>query len=142
MLSPAPARELLRALLAADVPFDRTAFLAGLEPTTETVARTLYSLTDPLPANEDALRQSLDQSLLTLERARLHEMLEFKQAELSEAEAAGDTAARDHLRQDVLELQRQRLTLDRQSRDTTLLAQRRHIPPTPTPTPTATGGHP
>jgi DNA primase len=140
MLSTTPARELLRALLGADAPFDRAAFLAGLEPTTETVARTLYSLTDPLPSSEEALRQSLDQGLLTLERARLHEMLAFKQAELSEAEAAGDTVVRDRLRQDVLALQRQRLTLDRQSRDTSLLSQRRHIPPTPTPT--ATGGHP
>ena len=33
--------------LAAPVPFDRTAFLASLEPTTETVARTLYSLHRP-----------------------------------------------------------------------------------------------
>ena len=53
-------------------------------------------------------RQSLDQSLLTLERARLHELLEFKQAELSEAEAAEDMTARDRLQQDVLALQRQR----------------------------------
>jgi DNA primase len=140
MLSTTLARELLRALLTAPVPFDRATFLAGLEPTTETVARTLYSLTDPLPETEDALRQSLDQSLLTLERARLHELLEFKQAELSEAEAAGDTAARDRLQQDVLALQRQRLTLDHQTRDTTVLSQRRHI--TPTPQSTATGGHP
>jgi len=140
MLSTTLARELLRVLLAAPVPFDRTAFLAGLEPTTETVARTLYSLTDPLPPTEDALHQSLDQSLLTLERARLHELLEFKQAELSEAESAGDSVARGRLQQDVLTLQRQRLALDRQTRDTTLLSQRRHIPPTDTST--ATGGHP
>jgi len=140
MLSTTLARELLRALLAAPMPFDRTAFLAGLEPTTETVARTLYSLTDPLPPTEDALHQSLDQSLLTLERARLHELLEFKQAELSEAESAGDSVARGRLQQDVLTLQRQRLALDRQTRDTTLLSQRRHIPPTDTST--ATGGHP
>ena len=140
MLSTTLARELLGALLAAPVPFDRAAFLAGLEPTMETVARTLYSLTDPLPPTEDALHQSLDQSLLTLERARLHELLEFKQAELSEAESAGDTASRDQLQQDVLALQRQRLVLDRQARDTTLLSQRRHIPPTDHSA--AAGGHP
>ena len=140
MLSTTLARELLVALLAAPVPFDRTAFLAGLEPTTETVARTLYSLTDPLPPTEDALYQSLDQSLLTLERARLRELLEFKQAELAEAESAGDNTSRDRLQQDVLTLQRQRLALDRQSRDTSLLSQRRHIPPTDHSA--ATGGHP
>jgi len=66
--------------------------------------------------------------------------LEFKQAELSEAESAGDSVARGRLQQDVLTLQRQRLALDRQTRDTTLLSQRRHIPPTDTST--ATGGHP
>ena len=140
MLSTTPARELLRALLAAPVPFDRTAFLASLEPTTETVARTLYSLTDPLPETEEALRQSLDQSLLTLEGMRIRELLEFKTAELSEAQAAGDTASRERLQQDVLALQRQRLVLDRQRRDTTLLSQRRHIPLAETST--ATGGHP
>ena len=86
------------------------------------------------------LAQALDQSLLTLERSRLHELLEFKQAELSEAESAGDSVARGRLQQDVLTLQRQRLALDRQTRDTTLLSQRRHIPPTDTST--ATGGHP
>jgi len=140
MLSTTLARELLRALLAAPWPFDRTTFLASLEPTTETVARTLYSLTGPLPATEDALHQSLDQSLLTLEGGRIKELLEYKTAELSEAQAAGDTASRIRLQQDVLELQRQRLTLDRQRRDTTLLSQRRHIPPTDPST--ATGGHP
>ena len=140
MLSTTLARELLRALLAAPQPFDRTAFLASLEPTTETVARTLYSLTGPLPATEDALHQSLDQSLLTLEGGRIKELLEYKTAELSEAQAAGDTATKVRLQQDVLELQRQRLTLDRQRRDTSLLSQRRNIPPTETST--ATGGHP
>ncbi len=71
------------------MPFDRTAFLASLEPTTETVARTLYSLTDPLPETEEALRQSLDQSLLTLEGMRIRELLEFKTAELGEAAGRG-----------------------------------------------------
>ncbi len=140
MLSTTPARELLRALLEAPVPFERTSFLASLEPTTETVARTLYSLSDPLPQTEDALRQSLDQSLLTLEGMRIKELLDFKTAELGEAQAAGDSAARERLQQDVLALQRQRLTLDRQRRDTTLLSQRRHIPATDPHT--AAGGHP
>lgn len=138
-LTTTPARELYRALLASPQPFDRTAFLAGLEPTLEAVARTLYAATDPLPDTEDAVRQALEQILLTLEKARLSELLEYKRAELADAESAGDDAVLDRVRQDVLELQRRRLALDRERRDTSLLAHRR--PPTPTHE-TAPGGHP
>jgi hypothetical protein len=133
-----PARELGRALESAPQPFDRTAFLASLEPTVETIARTLYARTDPLPDTEEATHQALDQSLLTLEKARLDDEVEFKRAEIAEAEASGDETDRDRLRQDVLELQRRRLELDRERASSTLLSRRRR--PATTHTPTPTGG--
>lgn len=138
-LTTTPARELYRAMLAAPQPFDRTAFLAGLEPTLEAVARTLYAAPDPLPETEEGVRQALEQIVLTLERARLSELLDYKRAELADAESAGDPGLLDRVRQDVLELQRKRLALDRERRDASLLANRR--PPTPTHE-TAPGGHP
>jgi DNA primase len=138
-LTTTPARELYRALVAAPQPFDRSAFLGGLEPTLEAVARTLYATSDPLPDTEDDVRQALDQIVLTLERARLAELIDYKRAELADAESAGDDATRDRVQQDVLELQRRRLALDRERQDASLLANRRR--PTPTHE-TAPGGHP
>jgi DNA primase len=138
-LTTTPARELYRALVAAPQPFDRGAFLAGLEPTLEAIARTLYATSDPLPDTEDDIRQALDQIVLTLEQARLAELLDYKRAELADAESAGDDATRDRVQQDVLELQRRRLALDLERRDASLLANRRR--PTPTHE-TAPGGHP
>jgi DNA primase len=129
----APARELWRALASAGDPFDRSAFLAGLDPTLETIARTLFARTDPLSDTEEGIRHALDQSLLTLEKTRLDDEVEFKRAEIADAEAAGDDAASDRLQHDVLDLQRRRLELDRQRATTTLLAKRRiHAIPAPT----------
>jgi DNA primase len=138
-LTTTPARELFRVLAAAPQPFDRTSFLGGLEPTLEAIARTLYATSDPLPDTEDDVRQALDQIVLTLEKARLAELIDYKRAELADAESAGDDATRERVQQDVLELQRRRLALDLQRRDASLLANRRR--PTPTHE-TAPGGHP
>jgi len=138
-LTTTPARELYRALLAAPQPFDRAAFLASLEPTLEAVARTLYAATDPLPETEDGVRQALEQTLLTFEKARLSDEYAFKSAELTEAQIAGDSDAKRRLEQEVLELTQRRLALDHQRERTSLLANRRR--PTPTHE-TAPGGHP
>jgi hypothetical protein len=92
-----------------------------------------------LPDTEDDVRQALDQIVLTLEKARLAELIDYKRAELADAESAGDDATRDRVQQDVLELQRRRLALDLERRDASLLANRRR--PTPTHE-TAPGGHP
>jgi hypothetical protein len=134
-----PARELWRALVAAPQPFDRTAFLASLDPTLETVARTLFARSDPLPDTEEGVNQALDQNLLTLQKTRLDDEVEFKRAEIAEAEASGAEADGDRLRREVLDLQRRRLELDRERATTSLLAKRR-IPAIPTAT--STGGLP
>jgi hypothetical protein len=147
-----PARELWKALVVAlgsdvgvgsgagsgsgsgagsDGAFDRSAFVAGLDPTLAGVARTLLARTDPLPGSSVETQQAIDQSLLTLERARLSERIEFTRARLAEAEAARDAAELDTLQQEVLELQQRRLALDRAVAGTSLLSRRR-IHPKPT----------
>ena len=144
VLTTTPARELWKRLqsAAADLgsgsgarSFDRTAFVESLEPTLAAVARTLYARTDPVPAAGPELTQAIDQSLLTLQRTRLAEEIEFTRAELAEAEAADDADATHRLQQAVLDLNRRRMELDRRRADTSLLANRRS-PPTRTATPT------
>ena len=126
-----PARELWKALgatLAADglEHFDRASFIGSLEPTLVVVAQTLMARTDPVPDGEVATQQAIDQSLLTLDRARLAERIEFTRAQLAEAEAAHQDTELQRLQGEVLDLQRQRLQLDRAVESTSLLA-RRHI---------------
>jgi hypothetical protein len=130
-----PARELWRQIEATPAAgFERSRFVDSLEPTLAAVARTLFARTDPLPDDETDLRQAVEQSLLTLERNRVAELLEFKRAEMAEAEAAHDESLSASLRNDVLELQARRLELDRRREATTMLHTRR------TPSPAATGG--
>jgi hypothetical protein len=125
-----PARELWKALgerLTQDGSghFDRTAFINALEPTLKSVAQTLMARTDPVPDNEAQIQQAIDQSLLTLERARLAEQIEYTRARLAEAEAGNQDDELQGLQQEVLELQRRRFELDRAVADTSLLARRR-----------------
>jgi hypothetical protein len=133
-----PARELWARIEATPAAgFDRAAFVDGLDPTLAAVARTLFARNDPLPDDEIALGQAIEQSLLALERNVINERLEFVRAELSEAESADDEQAAARLRRDVLELQARRLELDRRREQTTVLTNRR---PTSTRTPTPAGG--
>jgi DNA primase len=128
-----PARELWRQIeKTQSAGFDRGQFVDSLDPTLGAVARTLFASTDPLPDDDVALRQSLEQSLLGLERNRITERLDFVRAELSEAEADNDTATAERLRREVLELQTQRLDLDRRRDQTTVLTPRRSKTPATT----------
>ena len=86
-----PARELWKAMAATDpVGFDRATFVNSLDPTLAMVARTLFARTDPLPDDEEDLRQAVEQSLLSLERNRIGELLDYARSELAEAEANAD----------------------------------------------------
>ncbi|MEA2026006.1 MAG: hypothetical protein U9O18_04885, partial [Chloroflexota bacterium] len=128
-----PARELWKALgetLTQDGSdhFDRAAFVGALDPTLRAVAQTLMARTDPLPDGEAQIRQAIDQSLLTLERARLAEQIEYTRARLAEAEAGDEEAELESLQREVLDLQRRRFELDRAVADTSLLARRRINP--------------
>jgi DNA primase len=121
-----PAREIWARL--RDVPaagFDRAAFVEGLDPTLAGVVRTMFADLDPLPDDELALRQALDQSLLTLSRNRIDEEIGAKEFDIREAEAAGDRVTAERLLRDVSELKSRRLDLDRRRQETTLLTQRR-----------------
>jgi DNA primase len=128
-----PARELWKALGArlqevGSDHFERTAFIGQLEPTVRAVAQTLMARTDPLPDSDAQTQQAIDQSLLTLERARLAEQIEYTRARLAEAEAAHDDPELERLQREVLDLQRRRFELDRAVADTSLLARRRIKP--------------
>jgi hypothetical protein len=141
LLTTTPARELWKAIQSAPGvgavgTFDRVAFVESLEPTLQAIARTLYARSDPVPPAGPELAQAIDQSLLTLQRSRLAEELEFTRAELAEAEATEDLASQRRLQQVVLDLNRKRLELDKRRADTSLLSNRRNPPQTPP----ATGG--
>jgi DNA primase len=128
-----PARELWKALgerLTKDGSdhFELKSFIEGLEPTTRAVAQTLIAQAMPFPEDEAQVEHAIDQSLLTLERARLAEQIEYTRARLAEAEAAHDDDELERLQREVLDLQRRRLELDRAVDDTSLLARRRIHP--------------
>jgi DNA primase len=128
-----PARELWKALAATlteqgTARFDRSGFIGSLEPTLRAVAQTLMARTDPLPEQDAQIQQAIDQTLLTLERGRLAERIEYTRARLAEAEAVNDDEELERLQREVLDLQRRRLELDRAVADTSLLARRRINP--------------
>jgi DNA primase len=131
-----PARELWKALgetltQQGSAHFDRAGFIGSLEPTLRAVAQTLMARTDPLPDDDAQLQQAIDQSLLTLERGRLAEQIEYARARLADAEAADDDDELERLQREVLDLQRRRLELDRAVADSSLLARRRINPKQP-----------
>ena len=128
-----PARELWKALGArlqevGSDHFERASFIGELEPTLRAVAQTLMARTDPLPDSEAQTQQAIDQSLLTLERARLAEQIEYTRARLAESEAADDDDDLERWQREVLDLQRRRFELDRAVADSSLLARRRINP--------------
>jgi hypothetical protein len=99
------------------------------------IAQTLYASSDPLPERQEDLELELEQCLLSLERRRLWERIDYTRVALTEAEASGEQAEVERLRTESLALQEQRFALDRRTASTTLLNQRR---PTTHQTPTAT----
>jgi DNA primase len=133
------AKELWRALDSAPASpvFDRTAFLAGLDSTLADVARTLYARNDPLPEGQTELEQAVHQSLLALERNRIEEVVEFKRAELAEAEARQDRDTANRILGEVRDLEAKRADFDQRRNDSSLLSLKRL---SDTRTPTAAGG--
>jgi hypothetical protein len=125
-----PAREIwLRLREQPAAGFDRQAFVDSLDPTLAGVVRTMFADAEPLPDDEQVLRQALEQSLLTLRRNLIDEEINAKEYDLREAEASGDRSTGERLLREVMELKQRRLELDRQRQETTLLSQRRNRTP-------------
>jgi len=130
-----PAREIWTRLQEQPIAgFDRQAFVDSLDDTLAGVVRTMFADLEPLPDDDMALRQALDQSLLTLRRNRMDEEIGAKEFDIREAEAAGDRQTADALLREVRDLKQRRLDLDRRRNETTVLSQKRS-----TPTPAAAG---
>jgi DNA primase len=136
-----PARELWRALLAADAAAraaDPTAWGVGLEPFVGTldadvglIARGLLLRGGPVLPTERASR-AIEQCLVNLARRHVDEELEFLRADLAEAEARHDTASREArtepaaleaLHDRIRTLQRERAELDRRAAASTMLTR-------------------
>ena len=125
-----PAREIwVRLSEQPSAGFDRQAFVDGLDPTLAGVVRTMFADAEPLPDDEAALRQALDQSVLTLRRNHIDEEIAAKEFDIREAEAAGDRPTAEALLREVVGLRQRRLDLDRLRQKTTLLSQRRNRAP-------------
>jgi DNA primase len=121
-----PAREIWSRLKqAVTAGFDRAAFADALDPTLAGVVRTMYADPEPLPDDEIALRQALEQSRLTLSRNRVDEEIGAVEFDIREAEAAGDRPTAERLMREMSDLKARRLELDRRRQTTTLLTQRR-----------------
>ncbi|HEY7025199.1 MAG TPA: DNA primase [Candidatus Limnocylindrales bacterium] len=130
-----PAREIWNRLHEQPIAgFDRQAFVDSLDATLAGVVRTMFADLEPLPDDDVALRQALDQSLLTLRRNRIDEEIGAKEFDIREAEAAGDRQTAESLLREVSDLKQHRLDLDRRRNETTVLSQKR-----PNPTPAAAG---
>jgi DNA primase len=134
-----PAREIWLRLREQPIAgFERQAFVDSLDPTLAGVVRTMFADLEPLPDEDSALRQALDQSLLTLRRNHIDEEIGAKEFDIREAEAAGDRPTAESLLHEVSGLKQRRLDLDRRRNETTVLSQKRG---TQTPaTAGATGG--
>ena len=146
MLLTTPARELWRALLAADESAkaaDSTvwgvsleSFVRDLDPEVGLITRGLLQRGGPRLSSERADR-AIDQCLINLARRHIDEELEFLRADLAELEARRDPAARDARRDPVAlvalhdrirTLQRERADLDRRAATSTMLTRTAKTP--------------
>jgi hypothetical protein len=132
-----PARELLAAMLAdrehdreagGTGRFERGRFLDSLPPELHGLAVALYAERGPDPAElEDArVRIGVDQCLLAMEADRIEEEIRFNAGELTEAQAAADSAAVARLLETQRNLNEARRSLDRRRQETSLLAPGGH----------------
>jgi len=105
-----PAREIWTRLRVQPVAgFDRAAFVDSLDATLAGVVRTMFADAEPLPDDEMALKQALEQSLQTLRRNRMDEEISAKEFDIREAEAAGDRKTAESLLREVSDLKTRRL---------------------------------
>ncbi len=146
MLLTTPARELWRALLAADesakaadstvLGVSLESFVRDLDPEVGLITRGLLQRGGPRLSSERADR-AIDQCLINLARRHIDEELEFLRADLAELEARRDPAARDARRDPaalvalhdrIRTLQRERADLDRRAATSTMLTRTAKTP--------------
>ncbi|MGO9178707.1 MAG: hypothetical protein ACLQHS_05450, partial [Candidatus Limnocylindrales bacterium] len=146
MLLTTPARELWRALLAADesakaadstvLGVSLESFVRDLDPEVGLITRGLLQRGGPRLSSERADR-AIDQCLINLARRHIDEELEFLRADLAELEARRDPAARDARREPaalvalhdrIRTLQRGRADLDRRAATSTMLTRTAKTP--------------
>jgi hypothetical protein len=128
-----PARELWRALLAADVDAraaDPTApgaalgpFLAGLDPELAAIASGLVLRAGP-SLTDDRVARAVDQCLIRLQLRRVGEELDFLRADLAEPPDRRETrGAGETLVERIRSLERERADLDRRAAASTVLTR-------------------
>ena len=128
-----PARELWRALLAADVDAraaDPTApgtalapFLGSLDPELAAITRGLVLRAGP-SLSEDRVARAVDQCLIRLQLRRVGEELDFLRADLAEPPDRRDAGgAGETLVQRIRSLERERADLDRRAAASTVLTR-------------------
>jgi DNA primase len=125
LLPSTPARELWHRMLAdrdtdAAGAFAAERFVAALDPELGLLARALLARRE-VPVPDAWLPAEVDRCLVRLRRRRNADEVDFVRAELAEAEAHADAAARDALRERIRTLQQARADLDRLEAATSLL---------------------
>ncbi len=132
-LPSALARELFRAIVVAREPsdagivppWDREAFLAGLDEETYALALALYAKRGPdvTALSADRLAYTVTNALLDLEAERIRERSEFNRAAQADAELRGDRDAITALLAQEREINEERRSLDRRREQARLLAR-------------------
>ncbi len=132
-LPSALARELFRAIVRAREPsdagvvppWDRDAFLAGLDEETYALALALYARRGPDPGAlpPERLAYLVTNALLDLEADRIRERSDFNRAAQADAERRGDREAIAALLAQERELNEERRSLDRRRDQARLLAR-------------------
>jgi hypothetical protein len=122
-----PAREIWRLVLAdraADPSggFELRRFARALDPELAAIARAILSAPEQ-PVPEGLVEQAVDQCLVRLERRYLDDHLDYVRAELAEAEARQDAAARTELVERVRGLDAARGELDRRTAGMAMLTR-------------------
>lgn len=104
-------------------PFVRERFLDRLDPELRAIAVALYARREPVELDGQLAAQAVDQCLLRLERARIDERVDHLRAELADAEARGDAAARRALLEQTRSHEVERADIDRRIDQRSLLSR-------------------
>ncbi len=122
------ARELFRAIAlqrepsdeGVHPPFSWEGLLLGLDPEVRGLAQALVALDRPRPEDRE-----LERLLIDIEQIRLRDRHDYNESALAEAEREHDNPAIERLMLEKIQINEQRLSLDRRRDQTRLLAVHR-----------------